>query len=1572
MAKKTTMELTMKGKGIKSTAENVKKTRKETEKLDKSQDNLSGSTNKYHKLQKGVAQAGANQTKNFSKMNQTMGGSSGLVAAYATLAANVFAATAAFGALSRAAEFENLKKGLFELGAQSGRTLSIMADGLREVTGGAISAEEAMRGAALGVSGGFGGEQLAGLAKIAKGASITLGRNLPDAFDRLTRGAIKLEPEILDELGIMVRLDDAVENYAAEIGKSAGALTQFERRQAFMNAILEQGEEKFGEIADAVDTDPYSKLGATFGDLTKGIFTFVNETLHLGTVVGFLADNTSILLGTMVMFGSTIAAKMLPFLADSAASAANAAEGMKEMADAAEEAVKTQKAFAQAAIGATGGGSKAYRDMAKSVQEGNYQIGTLEKMQGSLNKSTAALQSLEDRNAVKDAAAHKVKVANIKTEQRNLQILIGLEMERAGVSAAAAIATAKSTQAYANVAIINSYAQGHENLWTTMKNVKGGAGALAGELNKISAEQMGIAKEALPAGTKAMNKMKAGVFQLSTGFRVLGQAILKAWLPIGLIIVAVASAIAIFRHFYHTEEAEAYNKTLEDMDEILEGIVKKAEKFKEAMFFSDPAFRQIREFEIASGIATETADIVKKSAKERVAMQESLNKSLGNEEAARKRINKLLQGGTAVTRLKTKADLERMATYDTPTSMSNEFIGDLQVAPEEAFDRARLAEAFGPDFGGPDKGLAHLFAIEDSAEYRGMVNIMKSDIPGMADFLKKEMKGVMSGEFVDGLDSAEKFNRIIEATKVKFGGIGPAVTNMRTGLREAEKDASKFMQAFQTKTNVDTIVDSFVSIQRNAREIKDEVDKAFGIESEQSVMSLGIALSDVGSITAQMIGPEFVQAQKRLKDVQKEISNTAVPDQQGEAWEKLIKTQEKYSKELGDMFPQFEKITKEMQLHQRLEIQKKQILKVTAAILKKVNKEYKVSTALAKVSTQIELQRAKFQVESLKLEKKAVENTFKGLKFERQFVDSKGKAWYLHQKINAQQILELDNIDDQIKMTEALGKEAGDLFMLRDMALKQAISDEEYKHQIAIQADASLIKQIESQQELNRLNEELRLKKESIAQTEARIRKFDATGRTELNAAETAKQQVEAAKAAAKYASDNLVKEHNLIDAKARIQIKEFELLNKRIELTNAELKVRDPAAAQIDLIDMDKVTTDINAVRDISKQMATASVAELEQAVTVAIISGIKNVRDAMAGGELGLGEGMDVMEWLTRKGNKGKTGEGEDKEGEEATLGERFQSVAGIVDKFSAKLESISPEGAAYAAMGQGMMGMAQGFLDFADAGDDASKRLDAVSGIIKGIGSVMAGSSQAAIAGIDQQIAAEEKRDGKSKESLKKIEALKLKKYQMEKKAFEQNKKISIAEALISTYTGVAAAWKKGLPWGAIEGAIVLAMGMAQIKAIQSTQFAGTAPSGGAGNAANTALNIGKRGSSVDVSRGASGGELGYLRGQRGYGTASNFVPTGGSAGLRKGYTTGSNGVLVGEQGPEMIQPRGPYEVIPNDALGGGMPNVNFTINAIDAAGVEDVITRQQGHIINLIRTAANDNGEQFLEQVDTQVL
>ena len=83
-------------------------------------------------------------------------------------------------------------------------------------------------------------------------------------------------------------------------------------------------------------------------------------------------------------------------------------------------------------------------------------------------------------------------------------------------------------------------------------------------------------------------------------------------------------------------------------------------------------------------------------------------------------------------------------------------------------------------------------------------------------------------------------------------------------------------------------------------------------------------------------------------------------------------------------------------------------------------------------------------------------------------------------------------------------------------------------------------------------------------------------------------------------------------------------------------------------------------------------------------------------------------------------------------------------------------------------------------------------------------------------------------------------------------------------------------------------------------------------------------------------------------------------------KKGYANGGEGIVVGERGPEIITPADPVD---NTKLAlGGETNVNFTINAVDAAGVEDLLVNQRGNIIRMIREAANENGEDFLTQVD----
>jgi hypothetical protein len=264
-------------------------------------------------------------------------------------------------------------------------------------------------------------------------------------------------------------------------------------------------------------------------------------------------------------------------------------------------------------------------------------------------------------------------------------------------------------------------------------------------------------------------------------------------------------------------------------------------------------------------------------------------------------------------------------------------------------------------------------------------------------------------------------------------------------------------------------------------------------------------------------------------------------------------------------------------------------------------------------------------------------------------------------------------------------------------------------------------------------------------------------------------------------------------------------------------------------------------------------------------------------------------------------------------------------------------------------------------------------ALGSIVGSMAALMTAASDAKIAGVEREIDAEKKRDGKSKESLAKIQQMEAKKDQMARKAFEQNKKMQIAMTIINTATavmGILANESAKFGMLAIPLAVMVgAMGAAQIAMIKSQQYQGSGGGDSAAASAPTNLSIGSRGNEVNVANQANRGELAYLRGEQGRGSISNFTP---AASGRRGYAVGSEGVVVGERGPEVITPSMPVDIIPNDKVGGGSTNVNFTIHAVDAAGLEQTLQSQRGNIIGMIREAANGYGQNFLETVDIDTL
>lgn len=219
-----------------------------------------------------------------------------------------------------------------------------------------------------------------------------------------------------------------------------------------------------------------------------------------------------------------------------------------------------------------------------------------------------------------------------------------------------------------------------------------------------------------------------------------------------------------------------------------------------------------------------------------------------------------------------------------------------------------------------------------------------------------------------------------------------------------------------------------------------------------------------------------------------------------------------------------------------------------------------------------------------------------------------------------------------------------------------------------------------------------------------------------------------------------------------------------------------------------------------------------------------------------------------------------------------------------------------------------------------------------------------TQGIITDIDNQIAAEKKRDGKSQESLAKIRAL-------EKKKIKEKEKSSIAQTAMSTSLAIMKTMAEvPFPANIAMSAAIGAMGLMQVNNIKKAsagQLAALdADTGG------LSLSVGSRNNAVDTSMGASMGELSYLRGESGFGTgANNFTPG----------RSGGGSITVGERGAEQIVPTQPLYVKPaSESETESKPvtknNLNLNITALDSQSIVD----RSDDIWEALERAANSKG------------
>jgi len=329
MAKKIQIDIEVNGKMQKATV-SAKKLRDALSGVDEASTRVGKSARETDRNIKGTANASSNAAKNFSKMQQGMGG---LVGAYASLAASLFAVSAAFNFLKSAGELKSLQAGQVAYASATGVALGTLTQDIIEATNAQIQFRDAAQAAAIGTAAGLNADQLTRLGKAAADASQILGRDVTDSFNRLVRGATKAEPELLDELGIILRLEKASKDYAQALGLNANELTTFQKQQAVTTDIIRQAEEKYGDILDIVGRSPnqYAQLGKAFDDIIMKVKEVVDAIA--GPLAKVLQDTPALAIASLgVLLSGPLRALGFSFAG---------------IADAAQDAAEKQRVFYQ-------------------------------------------------------------------------------------------------------------------------------------------------------------------------------------------------------------------------------------------------------------------------------------------------------------------------------------------------------------------------------------------------------------------------------------------------------------------------------------------------------------------------------------------------------------------------------------------------------------------------------------------------------------------------------------------------------------------------------------------------------------------------------------------------------------------------------------------------------------------------------------------------------------------------------------------------------------------------------------------------------------------------------------------------------------------------------------------------------------------------------------------------------------------------------------------------------------------------------------------------------------------------
>lgn len=248
-----------------------------------------------------MLQSGVSGASDFIRANK------GLVLALGSVAAAAGAVKLAFDAALEGEKIQLIEKQFESLAESVGVNAGRLRESLVQASAGLVNDTDLLKMASQAmVQMGQETEKLPQLMQLAQKATAAFGGTLNENMETLVHAVSNGNTRMLKQLGIIIDSEKAQRDYARALGKSTDMLSEQEKRQATLNAVLTQGGERFKNVPSQVDT-----LGASWQRLQVAISQAI-DGIHV-SLSQRLAPTFKAVIDSMTSGVNSISARFLSF-----------------------------------------------------------------------------------------------------------------------------------------------------------------------------------------------------------------------------------------------------------------------------------------------------------------------------------------------------------------------------------------------------------------------------------------------------------------------------------------------------------------------------------------------------------------------------------------------------------------------------------------------------------------------------------------------------------------------------------------------------------------------------------------------------------------------------------------------------------------------------------------------------------------------------------------------------------------------------------------------------------------------------------------------------------------------------------------------------------------------------------------------------------------------------------------------------------------------------------------------------------------------------------------------------------